>query len=247
MTQKADHRQVSVLVSIEGNLGVGKSSFLEWFEGDEEVTVLKEPVERWEAVGNENLLELKYVNSQRWEFTFQIYADVTRLIQLRDSQGKGKIRLQERSLLTAHKIFCALQREAGAVTEAESSVLETWFENMSQTGSQVQVVPDLFVYLRTDPKIAFQRMQKRGREAERTVSIDYLTKVHEFHEKVFITEAHLLPSPVLVLEADVKEHLMSYLWADCITRIDLLRKAKHTDAALLEEFMQELEAAGTAC
>ena len=72
-------------VSIEGNIGSGKSSILRVIaERMPELVILEEPLTSWEKAGpNEdvNLLALYYDNPQRWGFTFQIYAFMTRLMR----------------------------------------------------------------------------------------------------------------------------------------------------------------------
>ena len=245
MNPASKEPQVGLLVSIEGNVGAGKSTLLDWFAGDKEVEILKEPVGLWESVADNNLLHMKYVDSQRWEFTFQIYADSTRILQLRDSQANDKVRLQERSLLTAHKIFCEIQKEAGAMSAVEGAVLESWYQNLAEVRGQVQVTPDLFIYLRTSPHTALNRMKARGREAESTVTLDYLTRVHEGHENLFIRDKHLLPSPVVVLDADIDEVNLAYLWVEAIAAIGVARSKKLKEVDLLEQFMKDLEQGAT--
>jgi deoxynucleoside kinase len=239
-TSSSTEAQVSLLVTIEGNIAAGKSTFLNWFRDDEEVLVLKEPVRLWENVGQENLLELKYKNPHRWEFTFQMYADLTRALSLRDTQCHRKVRIQERSMISGHQIFVALQKEAGCLSEMEAEVLNTWFGYLSGVSSGVQSTPDLFIYLRAPPETVFARMQNRNREAEQGVSLQYLQKVHEYHEKLFITDAAQLPSPVLVLDTSAAESDLGYLWVEAIEAIEAAKQRKNREQELVDKFMEEL-------
>jgi len=70
----------SPIVSVEGNLGSGKTTFLKLLsEHIPEITLMKEPVELWQNVQGHNLLELYYKNFKRWSFTFQTYALFSRM------------------------------------------------------------------------------------------------------------------------------------------------------------------------
>lgn len=70
-------------ISIEGNIGSGKSTILKIIRQHfPELTILDEPLVEWQNVGEKgdvNLLGLYYQNPQRWGFTFQIYAFMSRL------------------------------------------------------------------------------------------------------------------------------------------------------------------------
>lgn len=73
---------MNTFISIEGNIGSGKSSILRIIRKHfPELRILEEPLEEWEKVGdaNVNLLGLYYENPKRWGFTFQIYAFMSRL------------------------------------------------------------------------------------------------------------------------------------------------------------------------
>lgn len=70
-------------ISIEGNIGSGKSTILKIIrESFPHLTILDEPLAEWQKVGeqgNINLLGLYYDKPERWGFTFQIYAFMSRL------------------------------------------------------------------------------------------------------------------------------------------------------------------------
>ena len=64
-------------VVVEGNIGSGKTTFLEHFNKHDLVEVLTEPVEEWRNVGGNNLLQLMYENPSRWSHIFQSYVQLT--------------------------------------------------------------------------------------------------------------------------------------------------------------------------
>ena len=82
------------LVSIEGNIGAGKSTILEHLEKymnknmNQKILFLKEPLDIWEQFHDENghtILEKFYKNQKRYAFTFQVMAYITRLSLLRNA------------------------------------------------------------------------------------------------------------------------------------------------------------------
>ena len=71
-----DQRPFTVLV--EGNVGSGKSSFLDIMETWPGVAVLQEPVEVWRDVGGQNLFNDMISQPSRWTTTFQLFSTMTR-------------------------------------------------------------------------------------------------------------------------------------------------------------------------
>ena len=80
------------IVSIEGNIGSGKSTLLaklrETYADDANIVFLKEPVDEWEKITDENgvtILEKFYADQEKYSFAFQMMAYVSRLKVLRDA------------------------------------------------------------------------------------------------------------------------------------------------------------------
>lgn len=81
-TNQAATSQKSSCFTIEGNIGCGKSTFLEVLrERFPEAIWIEEPVKDWQDLGGKgiNMLERYYKEPTRWGFTFQIYAIFTRI------------------------------------------------------------------------------------------------------------------------------------------------------------------------
>ena len=64
-------------VIVEGNIGSGKSTFLEYFNTKTIVDVLTEPVEEWRNLCGHNILQLMYEDPSRWSHLFQSYVQLT--------------------------------------------------------------------------------------------------------------------------------------------------------------------------
>ena len=94
-----------IIVSIEGNIGSGKSTLLAnlrtYYENNCDVIFLKEPVDEWEKIKDENgttILEKFYGDQNKYSFPFQMMAYVSRLKVLRDAL-KGIDRTQNRHIV----------------------------------------------------------------------------------------------------------------------------------------------------
>lgn len=183
---------------VEGNIGVGKTTFLQKLIGQsvelqEVVEVVPEPVEQWQSVGNENvnLLDLFYNDQRRYAYTFQHYVFVTRVMQEKNSRdlletlaksedNKKSLRLLERSVFSDRMVFVRAVHEAKCMSDVELSIYDSWFSPM--VSALPTLIPDGFIYLKADPRTCLERMSSRARSEEVGVSLDYLENLHSKHE-----------------------------------------------------------------
>lgn len=66
-------------IAVEGNVGCGKSTFLQYLSKNPNVEIYPESVERWRNINGINLLQLMYSNPRKYAFPFQLYATLTML------------------------------------------------------------------------------------------------------------------------------------------------------------------------
>ena len=66
-------------MEVQGNIGSGKTTFLNYFKDSKNVELVPEPVKMWRNVGGYNVLDLMYKDPQRWCSTFQSYVQLTSL------------------------------------------------------------------------------------------------------------------------------------------------------------------------
>ncbi|KAB7493974.1 Deoxynucleoside kinase [Armadillidium nasatum] len=214
---KKDFRSSSVLnkmheiakkpftVCVEGNIGCGKTTLLNYFSQFQEVDVLHEPVKKWTNLNNYNLMDLMYKNPERWSHLFQTYVQLT-MIEQHIKPSSKPTKLLERSLLSARYCFVENLFRSGKMTGAEYSVYCQWFEMIS---SLLDCKVDLIVYLRTDPCILHERIKSRNRSEEQNIPLEYLKNLHELHEE-WLLESKFNSFPVLVMDANGSLSEMDY-------------------------------------
>lgn len=190
---------------IEGNIGAGKSTFLKKMGEYLNAQQIFEPCNEWQNVGGENLLDAFYKDGQRWAYTFQSYAFITRVIA-QEKQAKNNtnaFQLLERSVYSDRYCFAYNAFETGLMSKLEWGLYREWFEWLVQNRLEQ---PAGFIYLRTDPEVCYKRLSKRGREEEAGVPLSYLQLLHKKHEEWLIHKkdvaAYLRDTPVLVLDCN---------------------------------------------
>ena len=67
------------LLILEGNIGAGKSTFLKILGEEFDLEIVPEPTDKWQKIGDDNLLNLFYKDTSRWAYTFQSYAFISRI------------------------------------------------------------------------------------------------------------------------------------------------------------------------
>jgi len=208
------------MLVIEGNIGAGKSTFLQLLNERLIIDPVFEPHDKWQNVGDgENLLERFYTDIRRWAYTFQTYAFVTRVLEQERQMRNcvSGIQVLERSVYSDRYCFAKNCYEMGVMQPLEWQLYRDWFTWLVDGYT---VKPTGFIYLQTDPKICYERLRKRNRHEESAVPLDYLKRLHEKHEDWLIKRTdivgYLTDVPVVTLPCnrdfeDNKEELKKHL------------------------------------
>jgi len=171
-----------LVLSIEGNIGAGKSTFLKLLInhfGEDMIEILPEPVDAWTDCAGHNLLQAFYGDATRYAYTFQTFAVVTRLMQQQSTPQLKPIRILERSALS-DRLFARNCHADGLMSGLEWAAYDEWWQFFTRS---VPGAPDGMVYLATTPETCFERMSIRNRSEEKGVPIEYLRQLHERHEE----------------------------------------------------------------
>ncbi|XP_030369383.1 deoxynucleoside kinase isoform X2 [Scaptodrosophila lebanonensis] len=187
-------------VLIEGNIGSGKTTFLNHFEKyKNDICLLTEPVEKWRNVKGVNLLELMYKDPKKWAMPFQSYVTLT-MLQSHTQKTDKKMKIMERSIFSARYCFVENMHRNGSLEQGMYNTLQEWYKFIEES---IHVQADLIIYLRTSPEVVYERMRARARSEESCVPLKYLQELHELHEDWLIHKLRPEHAKVLVLDADL--------------------------------------------
>jgi len=182
------------IVSIEGNIGSGKSTLLanlrQHYENNSNVVFLKEPVDEWEKIKDENgetILKKFYADQEKYSFPFQMMAYVSRLKVLRDtlktikndSENRNIVIITERSLYTDKMVFAKMLYDSKKIEHVNYQIYLNWFDTFSDEFPVKKVV-----YVKTSPEKCYQRIVKRSRTGEENIPLDYLASCSNYHDNM---------------------------------------------------------------
>lgn len=190
---------------VEGNIGAGKSTFLKVINTFLNAQVVYEPHTKWQNIQGENLLERFYADTQRWAYTFQTFAFITRILEREKAAASNDkpFQILERSVYSDRYCFARNCFELGTMTSLEWKLYQEWFSWLVDT---YVAKPSGFIYLQTDPITCYKRLLKRNRQEETGVTLDYLQLLHDKHEGWLIQKEEVAPYmkdiPVLVIPCD---------------------------------------------
>ena len=190
-------KQIRIIV--EGNIGSGKSELIERLKETPDVVIVPEALEAWRNYNGKNMLELMYSDPKKYMEEFQLMVLETGSTNY-NAEYSENIIISERSIFSTHYVFSQLNRTLGFLTDGQFKNMGAKFLERRQN----MIKPDFIIYLRTDPKVCYERMKKRNRPEEDSVSLDYLKSNHELHENLFIENQQVLPCVVIVINGDGK-------------------------------------------
>ncbi len=160
-------------IAIVGNIGAGKTTLTELLAKN----YGWDPV--YEAVDNNPYLEDFYSDMKRWSFNLQIYFLNSRYRQIIDIQKSGQDIIQDRTIYEDAYIFAENLHDMGLMTTRDYQNYQAIFDNITAFIKP----PDLLVYLRASVPTLVNNIQRRGREYESGIRLDYLSKLNDKYNK----------------------------------------------------------------
>ena len=185
-----------MLVLLEGNIAAGKTTLGEQLAASDQFNFVREPVEHWQQGFAANLLERFYTDTQRWAFTMQVCAFVTRAQALAQSPGQPeRINIFERSIHCDRHVFAKNLHQQRFMDDTEWALYLHFWEYFR---AQVPA-PDAIIYLKTPAEECFHRLQLRGRSEEHSITLTYLQQLEARHDEWLLDPA-VAGSPVIALD-----------------------------------------------
>ena len=181
------------IVSLEGNIGAGKSTILTEVEqrcksrSISDIRILREPVDEWEKItdGSKTILELFYENPAEYGFPLQILVGITTMTRTHKellNYPDVKIILSERSILSSRMVFARMLRQDGFLDEIEDKVYQMLFNGNEP---RALINPAMMMYIDTDPTTCLDRIGMRNRKGENKITLDVLQKCESYHKAMF--------------------------------------------------------------
>lgn len=176
---------MTTIYSIEGNIGSRKSTLIkimkEIYKDNEYFYFLEEPVSEWGKIKDrkgETILSKFYANQQKYAFSFQMMAYISRISALKKAvkDHPEKIIMCERSVFTDRNVFAQMLYDSGNIEDVELEIYQKWFNEFIE-----EIPVSGVIYVKASPEVSYNRVIKRNRDGE-TIPLDYLQKCHEYHE-----------------------------------------------------------------
>src|SRR3954454_23892888 len=160
-------------IAVAGNIGAGKTTLTE------ALSKHYKWIPQFEDVANNPYLMDFYEDMPRWSFNLQVYFLNSRLNQLLEIERGTETIIQDRTIYEDANIFAPNLHDMGLMSKRDFDNYYQFF----QTLKSMVKPPDLLIYLKASVPTLVSPIQKRGREYEENIRLDYLKKLNEYYNK----------------------------------------------------------------
>ncbi|MCH5177821.1 MAG: deoxynucleoside kinase [Prevotellaceae bacterium] len=197
-------------IGIAGNIGSGKTTLTKMLAQHYGWTPF------FEAVEDNPYIEDYYTDIPRWSFCLEMFFLKHRFQDLLQIAHSDKPMIQDRTIFEGVYVFTENNRRMGNLSDRDYQTYMEMFESMMM----VAQMPDLMIYLRASVPHLVGNIQKRGREYEQTMQLDYLQNLNTLYED-FI--ANKYKGRVLTIDVDHLDYEHNSAdFASILNRIDAL-------------------------
>ena len=186
------------IVSIDGNIGAGKSSILAYINKKYDIVIDSEPIDVWQPFLND-----LYGNKPCASFNMQIRVWLDRCLT---NPSSNKTTITERSPLFQRKIFIEANKKNGGISDIQYKMLQEMYDR-----TDAMWRPSKYVYLRSNPESCLKRIAHRARTSEEAIPYDYLKNLHDLHEECYETASTQIN--VIEVEGKTIEEIGEELWS----------------------------------
>ena len=160
-------------IGIAGNIGCGKTTLTRKLSEHYGWTP------KYEAVTYNPYLEDYYKDIPRWSYNLETYFLAQRFRDVLDIAQSQEVIIQDRTLFEGVEIFVANNHDLGNLSDRDYDTYMQLFHLMMS----MVAPPDLLIYLRCSVPHLVEQIQKRGRDYEQTMSLEYLSGLNERYER----------------------------------------------------------------
>jgi deoxyadenosine/deoxycytidine kinase len=175
-------------IGIAGNIGSGKTTLTRMLAEHYGWTP------KFESVTHNPYLEDYYKDIERWSYNLETYFLAQRFQDLLEISKSDKVIIQDRTIMEGVYIFVANNKAMGNLSDRDFDTYMHLFRLMMSMVKQ----PDLLIYLKSSVPHLVSQIQKRGRDYEKSISIEYLNNLNERYDEWIGN----YEGQVLVIEAD---------------------------------------------
>lgn len=175
-------------IGIAGNIGAGKTTL---------TRLLSQHygwIPKYESVTYNPYLEDYYSDIKRWSYNLETYFLAQRFRDLVEISASDQVIIQDRTLMEGVNIFVTNNLRMGNLSQRDYDTYMQLYDLMMGMVSQ----PDLLIYLRSSIEGIVRKIQKRGRDYEQSLSVEYLGNLNKLYEDWIAS----YKGKVLVFDAD---------------------------------------------
>ena len=160
-------------IGIAGNIGCGKTTLTRKLSEHYGWTP------RYESVTYNPYLEDYYSDIPRWSFNLEVHFLAQRFKDVLEIRRSDEVIIQDRTILEGVHIFVENNYRMGNLSDRDFRTYMDLFELMMSLVKE----PDLLIYIKSSVPHLVSQIQKRGREYEQGISLDYLAGLNSLYEK----------------------------------------------------------------
>jgi deoxyadenosine/deoxycytidine kinase len=177
------------IITIDGNIGSGKSTVLNHLHKHHKIAIDLEPVESW------NTYLSSFYNDKNDVFKFQVRVWQDRC-WVQEKSEKTLI-LMERSPFFIKNTFIEVVHNTGLITDPQYNILDDLYSKTDNLWCC-----NTYIYLRSSPENCIKRIKKRNRTCEKNITQDYIQSLHDCHETTYMKA---LDNKMNIIVIDIEE------------------------------------------